>query len=113
MSPSTTAQGPRIVTSYDPSVNSSEELTETLSAVPPNDAWATYLWLDPPKTDGSDHDHQRLQHDFIHASILEMQRNLEEALSAFESLRIELKQRGYDGRILTYVDTAIKRLSVH
>ena len=103
----------RILTSYDPTVNSSEELTETLSAVPLNDAWATYLWLDPPKTDGSEHDHQRLQHDFIHASILEMQRNREEALSAFESLRIELKQRGYDGRILTYVDTAIKRLSVH
>jgi hypothetical protein len=95
----------RILASYDPTVNSAEELSETLSAVPPDDAWATYLWLDTGSTE------RRLQRDFIQASILEMKRNRDDALAAFEKLRVQLKQRGYNGRIATYVDDAIKRLS--
>jgi hypothetical protein len=101
----------RILTAYDPTVNSAEELSETLSAVPANEAWSTYLWLDTRSTDGAALDYQRLQHDFIYASILEIERNREDALKAFQRLRRELKGRRYDDRIVTYVDNAITRLS--
>ena len=98
----------RILTAYSPTVNSAGELKETLSAVPPGDAWATYLWLDEPKTDADD---QQVQHDFIHASILEIEGKRQEALTAFERLRGELKRRGYNGRIATHVESATARLS--
>ena len=98
----------RILAAYDPTVNSADELSETLSAVPPGEAWATFLWLDK---DQNHSDYALMQRDFIHASILEIERNRNDALSAFENLRVKLKQRGYDGRVATYVDDAIKRLS--
>jgi tetratricopeptide (TPR) repeat protein len=101
----------RILAAYDPTVNSVEELSETLSAVPPDEAWATYLWLDTRSNQGDASDHKRLQHDFIHASILEIEHNNDDALKAFEKLRSELKRQGYDGRIVTHVDNAIMRLS--
>jgi tetratricopeptide (TPR) repeat protein len=103
----------RILSAYDPTVNNTEELSQTLSAVPPDDAWATYLWLDKRGTDGDPRDHSRLQRDFVHASIMEIGHDRDNALSAFESLRAELKQQGYNGRIVTYVDNSIKRLSTH
>lgn len=103
----------RILTAYNPTVNSAEELSQTLSAVPPGDAWATYLWLDEQKSEGAaGQEYQGLQRDFIHASILEIEGNRRtEAFSAFQALRGELKRRGYDGRIATHVDTALARLS--
>ena len=101
----------RVLGAYNPTVNSAEELSTTLSAVPPSDALATYVWLDPPGTNRSDLDYQRIQHDFIHASILEIERKRQEALAAFQTLRTELKRRGYDGRIVNHVDRAITRLS--
>src|SRR6185369_17631054 len=63
----------RILTSYNPTVNSAEEIKATLSAVPPADAWATYLWLDPPKSGKSEAESQKVQHDFIHANILALE----------------------------------------
>jgi hypothetical protein len=92
-------------------VNNARELKETLSAVPPADAWATYLWLDKPKTSAADMDYQRVCRDFVQANILEIEGKRQEALAAFEKLRGELKRLGYNGRIATHVDTAIKRLS--
>jgi hypothetical protein len=101
----------RILSAYSPTVNSAAELKETLSAVPPDDAWATYLWLDQPDATGSELDHQRIQRDFIHASIQEFDGKRQEALTAFKGLELELKRKGYNGRIVTHVDAAIKRLS--
>jgi hypothetical protein len=96
----------RILTVYSPTVNSGEELIQTLSAVPPADAWATYLWLDEPPADASP-----VQRPFIRAHLLEIEGKRAEALAEFEQLRGELKRRGYDGRIATHVEDAIKRLS--
>jgi tetratricopeptide (TPR) repeat protein len=101
----------RVLTSYSPTVNSAEELWATLSAVPPDDAWATYLWLVSGRTYGGDADFQRLQNDFIHAIVLEQQHDRDGALAAFEKLRAELKKRGYNGRIVTHVEGAVTRLS--
>ena len=99
----------RILTAYDPTVNSAPELSQTLSAVPPDESWATYLWLDT-RTGKAASDYQRLQHDFIHAGILEIEGNRKDALGAFQRLRSELSRGRYDGRIVTHVDDAITRL---
>jgi len=98
----------RILSAYDPTVNSAEELSETLSAVPPDDSWATYQWLEAGTKERVSF---RPQHDLIQASIMELRHNQEDARKAFEKLRVELQRGGYDGRIVTYVDSAIKRLS--
>jgi tetratricopeptide (TPR) repeat protein len=101
----------RILTTYDPVVNTAGELQQTLSAVPPADAWATYLWLDDQKADGHDAEWQHMRRDFIHAGILELEGKRQEALAAFQELRGALKQRGFTGRMATHVDTAITRLT--
>jgi tetratricopeptide (TPR) repeat protein len=110
--PLTDRERSRILTTYNPTVNSAEEIKEALSAVPPADAWATYIWLDEPMTRASDVEYQRLRHDFIQASLLEIEGKREAALAAFENLQGELKRRKYNGRIVSHVDTAIKRLSM-
>jgi tetratricopeptide (TPR) repeat protein len=102
----------RVLSAYSPTVNSAAELRETLSAVPPNDAWATYLWLDQSVATGSDMDQQQIQRDFIHASIQELDGKRQEALITFKGLQAELKRKGYNGSIATHVDAATKRLTV-
>ena len=87
-------------------MNSAEELKESLSAVPPADAWATYVWLDDVKADD-----QAVRRAFIQASLQEIESKRTEALAAFTQLRSELKRLGYDGRIARHVDGAIARLS--
>jgi hypothetical protein len=100
----------RILSSYSPT-NSQEELTETLSAVPPNDAWATFLWLDDKEATGGEREQQRIQHEFIQANILEIAGKSSEALALFKTLNDELKRKGYNGRLSDHVAMAIKRLS--
>lgn len=101
-------QKSRILSSYSSTVHNAEEITETLSAVPPADAWATYLWLEQG---GRDSESARVQREFIHARILELEGKRPEALAEFQTLRGELKRLGYDGRIASHVEGGIKRLS--
>jgi hypothetical protein len=101
----------RILSAYSPTVNDADELRRTFSAVPPDDAWATFLWLDRPEAAADDSQERRLRHQFIHASILELDGKSQQALVAFTDLQRELKARGYDGRIATHVAGAVKRLS--
>lgn len=103
----------RILSAYDPTVNSEAEIAQALSAVPPDDAWATYLWLDPKSTEHGTSDYKRVQADFIHASIMEEAGKRDDALKAFQTLQEELKERGYNGRISTYTDKAVQRLTAH
>jgi len=98
----------RILTAYNPAVNTVEELNQSLAAVPPRDAWETYLWLDNGHSQESE---QRMRSEFIHASILEIGGQRADALAAFEKLRQDLKDRGYDGRIVHHVSEAVRRLS--
>lgn len=101
----------RILSCYNPTVTNAEELVQTLSAVPPADAWATYQWLDDSNT--SSESYRRVQREFVRSSILELDGKLAEARAAFENLRTELKRGGINGRIATYVDAAIARLNAH
>lgn len=98
----------RILTAYSPTVNTVEELNQSLAAVPPKNAWETYLWLDDGQNQGNERQTRR---EFIHASILEIGGQRADALAAFEKLRQDLKDRGYDGRIVRHVSEAVKRLS--
>ena len=100
----------RILSNYSP-INSREELTETLSAVPPNNAWATFIWLDDEHPAADEQKQQRIQREFIHASILEIAGKSSDALALFKTLDGELKRQGYNGRISEHVALAIQRLS--
>jgi hypothetical protein len=100
----------RILSYYSPG-NSREELIETLSAVPPNDAWATFLWLDNKQPTGDELSEQRMRHEFIRANILEIAGKPGEALAMFRTLQDQLKRGTNGGRISDHVAAAIKRLS--
>ena len=104
-------QAHRILSNYDPTVNSGEELKETLSAVPPEDAWATYLWLDNRQEKGRSGEAQKVNHEFIQDNLLEISGKKPEALAAFQSLKQQLAQQGFNGRIADHVAAAIQRLS--
>ncbi|MGI9072103.1 MAG: TIR domain-containing protein [Bryobacteraceae bacterium] len=100
----------RILSYYSPG-NSREELIETLSAVPPNDAWATFLWLDDKQPTGDELNEQRIRHEFIRASILEIAGKSAEALVMFRTLQDQLKREANGGRMRDHVTASIKRLS--
>ncbi len=101
----------RILSAYSPTVNDAGKLKETLSAIPPSDAWATFLWLDHKPAQGSELEGQRIRREFIQASILEIEGKTSEALLILTRLERELKLQGYSGRIVGHVVGAIKRLA--
>lgn len=91
-------------------INSIDALRTTLSAVPADQAWATFQWLDG-KEQGRDPEDQRIQGEFIHANILELGGQRSEALALFQELQQEIKSRNYSTRVIDEVDAAVKRLS--
>jgi hypothetical protein len=91
--------------------NSIEELRKTLSAVPAEQAWATFQWLDKQEQ-GQDPEEQRIRGEFVHANILELNDHRSEALAIFMKLQREMKARNYSTLVTDQIDAAIKRLSV-
>ena len=91
---------------FDPQVTDHLELWESLSAVPPDDAWNTYLWLDdsPENVEA-----QRTDHDFIKANLLELSGKRQESLAQYRLLQQELKDRSFTMK--NSVDAAIARTS--
>jgi hypothetical protein len=90
---------------FDPGVTHGAELTESLTAVPPDEAWQTYLWLN----DNHDAVHDKNVDDFIHANLLEIAGKRQESLAIYRALEQELKNA--PGSLKDAVDTAAKRLS--
>jgi tetratricopeptide (TPR) repeat protein len=90
---------------FEPVVTDHDELTEALSAVPADDAWKTYLWLD----DKASGDYRETVHAFVHASLLEVSGNKAGALAEFRSLQQQLKDS--PGSMKDSVDAAVSRLS--
>lgn len=82
------------------------ELVESLSAVPLDETWQTYLWLDDDAEGGRT---QTWAHDFIHANVLELQGNRQEALDTYRQLDRKLKNES--GSMKNSVEAAIGRLS--
>jgi hypothetical protein len=100
----------RILANYS-LTNSEEELRETLSAVPPDDAWATFLWLNKNQSSGAVRKDDKFQNDFIRADILDIAGRRDEALAMFRKLQKDVNLLGYSQRIVNRVDVAVKRLS--
>lgn len=91
---------------FDPVVTDHKELTESLSAVPLEDAWQTYLWLDDNTDEAQGH---TLVHEFIQANLLEIGGKRQESLEKFCLLEQELKNS--PGTMKDAVNAAIARLS--
>jgi hypothetical protein len=90
------------------SIASHQELFEALGAVPNDQAWQTYLWLDTSDGSGSA-DERDLNHEFIHANLVELSGNRDAALSEFQKIRGKLGDR--PGMLRDQVHAEIKRLA--
>lgn len=91
---------------FDPFGPDHQDLVESLSAVPPDDAWNTYLWLDDNPRDA---EVQRLTRQYIQANLLELSGKREESLIQYRALQKEVKNRSFTMK--SAVDVAIARLS--
>jgi tetratricopeptide (TPR) repeat protein len=80
------------------------ELSEMLSAVPPQEAWETFLWLDNSAPQGD------LRREFIHARVLELEGKTSEAIGLLAGLRKRLLSTGSGGRLLDDVSEQLNRL---
>jgi tetratricopeptide (TPR) repeat protein len=93
----------------DPLVTDHAQLTESLSAVPPDDAWQTYLWLDDRQNTVEDVKHRDIVHNFIAANIAEISGDKVKSLDEYRALQEELKNQR--STLTDSVDQAIARLS--
>jgi hypothetical protein len=78
----------RIASDYDPIVCSHREMIQTLSAVPPDEAWATYLWL--ADKHGDEEDYDLLKREFVAAGVSEVAGKRAEAIAKFLALKRKL-----------------------
>ena len=91
---------------FNPGITDEGKRAESLSAVSPDEAWKTYLWLDDKAQEGQA---QTMVHDFVYANLLEVTGKREEALGKFRLLQRELKNQ--PGTMKNSVDAAVARLS--
>jgi tetratricopeptide (TPR) repeat protein len=91
---------------YSSTVSTAAELHEVLTAVPPDDAWKTYLWLNPEPAGEF-----TVGRDFVHANLTEISGDRAKALAEFKALAVALRAQHFDGRIADYTAAAITRLS--
>jgi tetratricopeptide (TPR) repeat protein len=97
----------RVLTYFRP--GNGEELQKMLTAVPPSDAWATFLWLDEAsQKEGRTHGELRRQ--FIHARTLEIEGKTAEAREILTELDHKMRSNRLAGRLADDVSTALDRL---
>ena len=94
---------------FGPSLDDRPRLVESLSALPPGDAWPTYLWLDDQPREGDEAKSQLLARDFVQANVLEISGKRPEALARYRAVRQELKDQ--HSTLQGPIDEAIARLS--
>jgi tetratricopeptide (TPR) repeat protein len=97
-----------ISTNYSLVVVDDADLVRVLAALPPDEAWATYLWL-VDRSDSSDEPAQSVEQKFIEAKIKEISGKNAEALTIYRFLQTEL--RGTDSTLAPRVAAAIKNLT--
>lgn len=91
-------------------VTEPRELAESLTAVAPQDAWQTYLWLENAGSEPSPGSLQGLTHDFIQANLLEVSGQAPQALAQYRI--VQQKLRAYPSAGLSdVVDAAVHRLA--
>jgi tetratricopeptide (TPR) repeat protein len=84
------------------------ELKESFTALPQDEAWQTYLWLDQG-TDPRYADAQRFARAYVEAYLLEANGKKAEALKKYQALQVTLK--GTLSSLQGPVNSAVKRLS--
>ncbi len=89
---------------FDSALDDRGEWTESLTAVPPDEEWATYQWLDV----NPDADYQHAMRRFVEASLLEMGGDRKGALSKLQALEKDLANQ--PGSLKNQVDVAVRRL---
>ena len=94
---------------YSAVVTNSKELAESLSAVPEDDAWKTYLWLDDSQDEDEKDKTRSLNRDFIYANLLEVSGKRAEALEKYRLLQQDPQTKHFSFK--ERVDDAVKRLS--
>jgi tetratricopeptide (TPR) repeat protein len=93
----------------DPAITDHAKLVESLSAVPGDQAWKTYLWLDDRQEESPLESTQLLIRDFIEANLLEISGKRPESLQKYRFLQRQLANQG--STLKNQVDAAIARLS--
>lgn len=101
----------RILGTYSIALASRAELANLLSAVPPNESWATYVWLDD-SVDRSDPEWQELKHTFVLANIDELAGRGQEALALYRRLA-QSRRLAESSSLASRTREAIQRLQAH
>lgn len=94
----------------DVAVTERAELIESLSAVPVQNAWPTYLWLEGSESETSSNSVRALTHEYVQANLLEISGQKAQALQQYRALQQKLRTQP----ALTLkdkVDSAVGRLS--
>ena len=96
----------RILTSccYPPFMDHAQ-VVAALSAVSPDDAWSTFLWLDADSNASGD----EIRRSFIQATLLEIAGKRQESLTEFRQLQQQLARQ--PGSLRDAVDAAVARLA--
>lgn len=94
----------------DITVTDRAELAESLSAVPPQDAWLTYLWLEGSGSAPSSDPLRALTHQFIQANLQEISGQTAQALKQYRALQQKLRDQPSTS-LKNAVDAAVRRLS--
>jgi tetratricopeptide (TPR) repeat protein len=98
-----------ISTNYSIAVTNDAELAPVLAALPPDEAWATYRWLEDNSDSRDDDDPaQSWQRKYIEAKIKEVSGQNTEALTLYRALQKEL--RGTESLLPPRIATAIKSI---
>jgi hypothetical protein len=101
----------RILGMYSIALASRAELANLVSAVPPNESWATYVWLDD-RVDRSDPEWQELKHTFVLANIDELAGRKQEALALYRRLA-QNRRLAESSSLGLRTREAIQRLQAH
>jgi hypothetical protein len=109
--PIESGQKRRILGMYSVAYASRAELANLLSAVPPNESWATYIWLDD-SVDRSDPEWQQLKHTFVLANIDELAGREREALALYRRLA-QSRRLAESSSLGVRTREAIQRLQAH
>ena len=91
---------------FDPVVVDYAQLTESLSAVPPDETGQTYIWLGDLPADAAG---ISAVHAFLTANLLELSGKKKESLEKYRLLQQQLQSQS--GSLKNHVDAAIARLS--
>jgi predicted nucleic acid-binding Zn ribbon protein len=95
----------RIHSYYSTVTGSDAELREVVSAVPPDEAWATYEWVSPPEAPASV---DTIEQRFIRANIDEAAGQRSDALQIYRGLETDTKDS--KSRVAQRVRDALRRL---